>query len=31
MIEDVVISGYEGDNYSSENKVFDGYVLKTIP
>ena len=31
MIEDVVISGYEGDNYFSENKVFDGYVLKTIP
>lgn len=31
LAEDVVITGYEGDDYSCENKNFDGYELKNIP
>lgn len=31
LAEDVVITGYEGDDYSCENKNFDGYKLKNIP
>ena len=31
LVDDVTLTGYEGDSYESESKSFDGYFLKEVP